>query len=79
MQTLDDQASLLDILMGLHAWLKLHPTETLFVSLKNDRANYTGDNGQRQRALDIDHIQRVIEETIEKGIWLENVSTVRTC
>ncbi|KAG8798558.1 hypothetical protein FRC17_007390, partial [Serendipita sp. 399] len=68
---LDEGAEVVDIIWGLHAWLKEHPHETIIVSLKVD-------NGDPYAADVQEHMQRVLEDTYRRGFWVNNVTTVTT-
>jgi hypothetical protein len=64
---LDDKAEVVDIIWGLHAWLKDHPHETIFVSLKVD-------NGLPEDPIVQAKMGEVLEDT--KDFWVEGHSPV---
>lgn len=64
---LDTKAEVVDIIWGLHAWLKGHPQETIFVSLKVD-------NGKAGEAPVQEEMQNVLRNT--RDFWVEDLSPV---
>jgi 1-phosphatidylinositol phosphodiesterase len=64
---LDGEAEVVDIIWGLHAWLKEHPHETIFVSLKVD-------NGSPIDPAVQDAMGKVLQET--NDFWVEDPSPV---
>lgn len=72
-ETLDHTVQLIHVIFGLHEWLRLHPTETIIVSLKYDRPN-----DRHSERLREEKIKAVLDQTIPKGFWLDNVTTNST-
>jgi 1-phosphatidylinositol phosphodiesterase len=64
---LDDDAEVVDIIWGLHAWLKAHPHETIFVSLKVD-------NGEPKDRDVQEEMGKVLADT--KDFWVEEPEPV---
>jgi hypothetical protein len=64
---LDDDAEVVDIIQGLHAWLKAHPHETIFVSLKVDNGEPTARDVREE-------MEKVLADT--KAFWVEKPSPV---
>ncbi|PVG02137.1 PLC-like phosphodiesterase [Serendipita vermifera] len=70
---LDENAEVEDIIWGLKAWLELHPTETIFVSLKVDKVG-EGNSQDDQTLKDL--IGEVLTHT--QAFWVDNPVTTTT-
>ncbi|KAG8759507.1 hypothetical protein FRC14_005795 [Serendipita sp. 396] len=68
---LDEGAEVVDIIWGLHGWLREHPHETIIVSLKVD-------NGDPYAADVQEHMQRVLDDTSRREFWVADVTTRTT-
>jgi 1-phosphatidylinositol phosphodiesterase len=64
---LDEDAEVVDVIWGLHAWLKEHPKETIFVSLKVDIGNPEEATVQAKMG-------EVLKET--EDFWVSDLSPV---